>query len=409
MTQDPRQKSGLRLALGLLVVLGLVAVPSALAVGTPAAQPAAPDITWTAVENSPGVYWYTVDFPTPDIGYAVGGPDWNVNNGIGVVSIGKTTDGGLTWNVNTVPNTNRFMRGLDCVDANNCWIAGASSPRILRTSNGGSSWQESFVNADWTGWLWSTGWTGVGTTIMIGTTGYADEPGRRANFLRSTNGVNFYAEIANDPREFVVYDFSCPTPGVCYAAAKQTAFFTVDNGDNWIRRAAPAVRFYGIWCTNAVFCWMAGGSNNSTSDGVIHIYRSVDGGLNWQQASATPLTGNRPRLYNIQMVDALHGYAVGCVNAPDAVLEACQGNGLIMRTDDGVNWVQIQSPTNVDIMDLHVVSMDELIVVDWSGKIWRGTSGPPPTPTNTPSPYDVNGDGVVDILDIGLVAAHWEE
>ena len=51
--------------------------------------------------------------------------------------------------------------------------------------------------------------------------------------------------------------------------------------------------------------------------------------------------------------------------------------------------------------------MDELILVDWSGKIWRGTSAPP-TPTPTPNPYDVNQDGVVNIQDIILVSSHWE-
>ncbi|MCB0003072.1 MAG: hypothetical protein KDI07_02140 [Anaerolineae bacterium] len=377
-----------------LILIAVLAVPASAAL-LPAApslsNPAAPvyqsgELTWTQVQDSPGVYWYSVVFPTASIGYAVGGPDWNVNSGIGTVKIAKTTDGGQTWTVNTVPNTNRFMRGLTCSDENNCWMSGASSPRILRTTNGGATWTEAYINADWTGWLWSAGWTGVDNTVMIGTTGYADEPGRRANMLRSTNGQNFYAEIANDPREFVVYDFSCPTPGICYSAAKQTAFYSSDNGDNWVRRPAPVVRFFGIWCTDNNTCWMAGGSNSNTTDGVIQIFRSGDGGFNWQQASATPLSGNRPRLYNIQMVDPQHGYAVGCVNAPDAIQEVCQGNGLLMRTTDGFSWQQMASPTNADIMDLWVHDMDNVIMVDFAGRIWRGTGAPTPTPTSTSTP-----------------------
>ncbi|MEZ4766911.1 MAG: hypothetical protein R2844_00590 [Caldilineales bacterium] len=379
------------LPLALIVILAVPASAALLPASPSISQPAAPDyqtgnLTWTQVQNSPGVYWYTLDFPTPSIGYAIGGPDWNVNNGIGTVSIGKTTDGGQTWTVSTVPNTNRFMRGLTCKDADNCWIAGASSPRIQRTTNGGATWTEAFNNADWTGWLWSAGWTGIDTTVMIGTTGYADEPGRRANFLRSTNGVNFYGEVANDPREFVVYDFSCPTPGLCYAAAKQSAFFSSDNGDNWVRRAAPIVRFYGISCVDNNTCWMAGGSNGNTTDGSIQIYRSGDGGFNWQQASANPLSGNRPRFYDIEMVDAQHGYATGCTNAPDAILEECDGGGLLMRTVDGVTWQQITSPTNADIMDLWVHDMDNVILVDFAGHIWRGTGAPTPTPTSTSTP-----------------------
>ena len=174
------------------------------------------------------MYWYTLDFPTPNVGYAIGGPDWNdPSSGVGPVTLAKTTDGGQTWTSSIVPNTNRFMRGLTCTDANHCWIAGASSPRIQYTANGGASWSPgTIVNNVWTPWLWSAGWTGSGTTILAGTTGYSDEPGRRANILRATDGVNFNAVVANDPREFVVYDFSCPVPGTCFAAAKQTVFYT---------------------------------------------------------------------------------------------------------------------------------------------------------------------------------------
>lgn len=112
------------------------------------------------------------------------------------------------------------------------------------------------------------------------------------------------------------------------------------------------------------------------------------------------------------MVDSQHGYAVGCTNAPDVVLETCTGQGLLLRTDDGVTWQQVALPTSADIMDLYVHSMDEVIIADWSGKIWRGMAGTPPTPTPTatptappgPNPYDVNNDGVVDIQDVMLVA-----
>ena len=419
-TQPKRIARKGRLALGVLLVVALVGATSVLALAkpSPAAQPDTPTISWQIVHNMPGVYWYTLDFPTPSVGYALGGADWNdPSSGVGPVTLAKTTDGGQTWTSSVIPNTNRFMRGLDCSDATHCWIAGASSPRIQYTANGGTSWSPgTIVNNVWTPWLWSAGWTGSGTTIFAGTTGYSDEPGRRANILRATDGVNFNAVVANDPREFVVYDFSCPVPGTCFAAAKQTVFVTTDNGATLIRRALPVGRYYGIWCTNANTCWEVGGNNSATSDGVFYIYRTVDAGQTWQIASSAPLSGNRPRLWNVQMVDAQHGYAVGCTNAADPILETCTGQGLLLRTDDGVTWQTVPSPTTADIMDLRVVSMDELILVDWSGKIWRGTSAPPTptptptptaTPTATPNPYDVNRDGVVDIQDVMLVAAAW--
>lgn len=412
-----RNAHPLRLALGLLLATLLAAAGGGLLLTTPsAAQPEIPTLDWTQVHNAPGVYWYTVVFPTPLVGYALGGPDWNVNEGIGPSTLAKTTDGGQTWTNIAVPGTNRFMRGLACIDANRCWLIGANSPRIRYTLDGGATWASgAIVNNVWSGWLWSAGYSGVGTTIFAGTTGYANEPGRMANLLRAADGVNFNAVVANDPREFVIYDFSCPSPGVCYTAAKQTAFYTADNGVTLIRRAAPSARYYGIWCTTNSTCWLAGGSN-SGADSTVHIQRTIDGGLNWQLASIAAISG-RPRLWNIQMVDSQHGYAVGCTNASDAVLEVCNGQALLLRTDDGVTWQQVASPTGADIMDLYVHSMDDVIIADWSGKIWRGVSGTPPptatptptaTPVATPNPYDVNNDGVVDIQDIMLVAAHWQ-
>jgi photosystem II stability/assembly factor-like uncharacterized protein len=342
-------------------------------------------LDWELVQSNPGVFWYTLVFPTPNVGYALGGPDWNVNNGEGQVSLGKTIDGGQTWTVDPVAGTNRFKRGLACSDPETCWIAGASVPRILRTIDGGDAWTAAVVDADWTGWLWSAGWTGVDTTVLVGTSGYADQPGRRANFLRSTDGTIFSAEIANDPREIDVYDFSCPTPGVCYAAAQETAFYSADNGNTWIRKGAPAARFYGVWCTDNDTCWLVGGSEDDTTDGVIHIYRSRDGGDTWEPANAPPQTGHRPRLFNVQMVDASHGYAVGCIDAPDELTEECQGSGLLMRTVDGFSWHRVTSPTDADIMDLWVHNMDEVILLDHVGRIWRGTGLPTPTPSATPT------------------------
>jgi len=348
----------------------------------------ASNLTWTQVHSAPGVFWYTVDFPTPLVGYALGGPDWNTTSGgTGAVTVAKTTDGGHTWTNIPVPGTNRFMRGLTCIDANRCWIIGASSPRILYTTNGGASWAPgTIVNNAWSGWLWSAGYSGVDTTIFAGTTGYANEPGRMANVLRSTDGVNFNAVVANDPREFVIYDFSCPSPGVCYAAAKNTAFYTANNGATWLRRVVPTGRYYGVSCSDNLSCWQVGAADGSSNTGAYYIFRTQDGGLVWQQASAIPAGSGRPRFWGIDMVDGQNGYAVGCNNVPDPILETCSGQGLLMRTTDGVTWQQVASPSTADLMDVYALSMDEVIVIDWSGKIWRGAGAPTPTPTATNTP-----------------------
>ena len=394
-----------------VLLIAVLAVPVSAAVSTksdrpaPAAAPVAQGggLTWTQVVNQPGLYWYTVYFPTPSVGYALGGPDWNVNDGIGPAYLGKTTDGGTTWTVNQIPNTNRFMRGLVCTDANTCWISGASTNKIMYTTNGGTSWQNGIIaNNAWNGWLWSAGWTGTGTTILTGTTGYCPDgdpdpncPNRKANILRSSDGALFFPKAADDPREYVVYDFHCPVPGTCYTAAKSTSFYSGDNGNTWFRKVLPLGRYFGIWCTSATTCWEVGGTNGGANDGVFMIFRTTDGGASWQQQPSTPLPNGRPRFYNVQMVDAQNGYAVGCTKAPDPILEVCEGQGIIVKTTDGLNWQQIQgppdpaSPYTGDIMDLWVHNMNDVVIVDFAGRIFRGSGVPTPTPsptaTNTPT------------------------
>ena len=140
-----KQKRGLWLA-PIVLVLALAAPASAALLPAYLAGPdmLAPGreinvLEWELVQNSPDVFWYTLNFPTPDIGYALGGPDWNFNNGEGPNYLGKTTDGGQTWTVTQLPGTNRFARGLACSDAASCWIAGAGTPRIIRTTDGGAN------------------------------------------------------------------------------------------------------------------------------------------------------------------------------------------------------------------------------------------------------------------------------
>ena len=327
-----------------LILVVALAVPVSASVSQAGSAPAAKaapvlqggnDLDWQMVANAPGIFWYTVYFPTPSVGYALGGPDWNVNDGIGPAYLGKTTDGGTTWTVNQIANTNRFMRGLVCTDISHCWISGASTNKIMFTADGGATWQNGIIaNNAWNGWLWSAGWTGTGTTVLTGTTGYCPDgdpdpncPNRKANILRSTDGTLFFPKVADDPREFVVFDFSCPVAGTCYAAAKQTAFYSGDNGNTWFRKVVPLGRYFGIWCTDANTCWEVGANNGATTDGLFLIYRTIDGGQNWQQASGGIAGGNRPRFYNVQMADSQHGYAVGCSNAPDPIQRSAQGQG----------------------------------------------------------------------------------
>lgn len=376
----------------LIAPLSLLATPHTPSLASGLAQTT--ELTWTEVHSSPGVYWYTLSFPTNQVGYVSGGQDWNVNDGRGQVTIAKTTDGGLTWSTSKVDSTQYFMRGLACKDANTCWLTGGSSPRIRRTVDGGQTWLDAYDRYGYRGWTWSAGYTGTGNTVLIGTSGYfAYDPNdpnsinREANYLRSIDGISF-DRVVTDQNSLVQWDFACPSPGVCYTPSKGRAYFTSNDGVSWVRRSAPEAYlsdyFYGIDCTDNNTCWMVGQRGR--------LLITYNGGASWQYANVSYTTPT-PRFWHVDMIDAQHGYAVGCDNATlkpqsrsDPPENICTGQGMIYRTDDGMNWRRIPAPTTADIMDIHAFSMDEVIIVDWAGKIWRSSVPPTPTPTNTPSP-----------------------
>ncbi len=374
----------LALALALPIGAGLLPTASgATSLAAPAAQ-VGTDLTWELVFNQPGLYFQTIAFPTASTGYALGGPDWyNGTLGNGPSYIVKTTNGGATWTARQIPNTTRFQRGLACKDENNCWIAGGRAggqPLAQYTTDGGATWAPIVNNADWTGYLWSAGYTGNATTVLLGTTGYYDEPGRRASFLRSTNGVTFNAVVASG--EFQKWDFSCPAPGICFTAAKNSMYATTNDGASWSRRVPPSALYYGVSCTSTSTCWEAGEWGK--------IVFTTDAGSTWGSAVVQNLPGGRPRFWDVEMFDSSRGFAVGCTNA-SSDNDKCLGEGMIYRTDNGATWSRIAAPAPAgqapaDIMDVHIVSMNEIFVLDYAGRIWRGSSGPTPTPTATNTP-----------------------
>lgn len=398
ITQHARWLLPLLLVISLAIPAGNALLPASLrSVSEAAPAQQTSSLSWEMVKDAPGVFWYTVDFPTPNVGYAIGGADWNVNGGSGPVTFGKTTDGGRTWTTKVISGPNRFMRGLTCKDANTCWIAGSSNPRIWRTVNGGDTWTQANLVYPYASWLWSAGYTGNGTTVLAGPTGYfadvppGSAPNRLANFMRSTDGQNFTNVIA-DQAGLVQWDFACPDPGICYSASKERAYRTANDGVTWTKYNVPfaiGTRYYGIECASTNTCWLAGAKNDSLASIIV---MTQSGGASWSPSNIVATVGSRPRLWDIAMVDAQHGYAVGCTNTATDASEACVngGQGLLLRTTDGINWQEIPAPSSADLMDVYAFSMDEVIVLDWSGKIWRGTGAPTPTPTSTSTPTATN-------------------
>jgi photosystem II stability/assembly factor-like uncharacterized protein len=354
------------------------ATPTATSTATPTATPTAtatatvvfPTVNgWEKIITQPGVYWRDLHFTDRQTGYAVGGPgpEWSAT---GAATLIKTTNGGLAWTPQLLPSTS-WMDGLDCKDANNCWVAGRLGS-ILRTTDGGASWKNGVNTSSWNRYLISAKWTGVDDTVLIGSSS--------GRVLRATDGLNFAAQDTGSGSD--QWDFACPIAGTCLGASGgDGVILTTDNGVSWIRQAVSYdnTAYLGIACTDANTCWAAGTNGR--------IMFTNNRGTTWQrQGLSIPA---QVKFNRIRMLDGQHGYAVGCTNY-DPVSDTCPGTGGVYRTTDGVTWTPLQSFATSDLMDLYIFSMDDVYAIEWEGTLWHYNGKAPlltatPIPTATPT------------------------
>ncbi len=339
------------------------------------------ELSFTVPKAPPSLKVWWIDFPSRNVGYAVGGPEWTESSGTAFIY--KTTDGGRTWTEVEHPATaNRaFLSSVDCKDENTCWVVGRFAT-IMRTTNGGASWQKSPRPTDrygnpYGGFLYSVRWTGTGNTVLVGTT---------LNFiLRSTDGYNFGpVPVTNN---FVVRDIECPTTSVCFAAAKGRLYYSWDGGAHWGMKAwytdqqllaldpKADVRYaYGISFVDKDTGWIVAtledpGPNDSPGI-ILKISNATSSSPKFELQAKVPVA-----LERVQMVNDRLGYAIGW-------------EGHIYRTTDGQTWQRMDGPpTTANLMSLYVFGEDDLWVGDDQGHIWHygGGSGQP-LPTSTPVP-----------------------
>ena len=389
MFRKPKTSARLRpwwlalvMALVLLAPVGLTLAqgsdqPGRSAAAGSGAAVTAGDLTWKSVFTLNNRKFWNLEFVGRNVAYAVAANGWD---GPHVPpTLAKSTDGGVTWATSQLPSAS-WLAGLDCKDANTCWLAGRSGTN-LKTTDGGKSWKalgNSYydnvtdpANPVWktySGWEYTVALTGVGDSLVVGVT--CSVPA----FLRSTDGGATRLIGVNDSTCAVKNDLSCPTPGVCYAAAKLGRIYaTSNNGVSWSRRPSGASNWLlGVDCTSQNTCWAVG------AGGV--IWQTTNGFSTFQRQQAD--IPAQVKFQKIDMLDARHGYAVGCSNIQTSD-NTCPGGGAIYRTDDGQTWTKLPVFTTTEITDVHVHSMDDVFVIDWGGKIWHGTAGDPPTSTPT--------------------------
>lgn len=248
--------------------------------------------TWSIVgeDNVPAALFHT-DFINDNVGFAVG--EYG--------TILKTIDGGVNW---TVKNpTTKHLRGVDFVDLNTGYVVGESGI-ILKTSDGGDTWQTQQCNCS----VFITQELSE-VQFLNALTGYAVG----AALVKTVDGGTTWTELSSLSTYLATVFFIDANTG--YVAGQLKIFKTTDGGNNWTQvHNTISTGLYSIFFPSPSIGYVSGSGA---------IYKSVDSGNNWNKESVSL----QPNLNGIFMIDDLKGIVVG---AQGRILKTTQGGQTVI-------------------------------------------------------------------------------
>jgi photosystem II stability/assembly factor-like uncharacterized protein len=298
-------------------------------------------VTWTQVQPmGSGILLNDVE--------AVDPTTWFYGGSSGTLA--RSTDGGLTWTSITSGSTNT-TNAIDAVDALVAFSANDGG-EIARTTDGGGHWVRTTVGGfDANGEILdvdfvdpTTGWA-VGSNDHFGGSdgriSRSDDGGLTWTLQLSAPSASFSSIAAVDSQ----------TAFVTSSWGASTVIRTMDGGLNWLDASPPSGSFRAICFVDALTGWVAG-------DG---IYKTTDGGMSWVQQHTGGAT-----LAEISFADALNGWASGYANT------------LLHTRNGGQTWTPQSvpgAPSLTAFMGVSAVSPTEAWIAGWYGFVAGTTDG----------------------------------
>jgi len=256
----------------------------------------------------------------------------------------RTSDGGTTWQKLTVTTDTVDFRDIDAINAETAYvlsIGNGPDSRIYKTSDAGATWTLQFKNENPKAFLDAMSFWDANHGIVFG-----DSINGQIDILLTKNGGHTWSRLssANLPP-------ALPSEGAFAASGTNIAVFSKSHA--WIG---------------------TGGAAKS------RVLRTSDGGRTWQVADTPIAAGQSSGIFSIAFRDPKHGVIVG----GDYKKEKEAVNNLAFTSDGGATWTLAKGLSGFRSVVAYVPGTKILVAIgpagsDFSiddGQTWKPVDGP---------------------------------
>lgn len=258
----------------------------------------------------------------------------------------RTTDGGATWQKLTVTPDALDFRDVDAIDEQTAYVLSIGTgpvSRIYKTTDGGLTWSLQFKNEDPKAFLDAMTFWDARHGLVFG-----DSIDGHFDILITENGGQTWSRVASDK-----LPPSLPNEGAFAASGTNIAVSGMNNA------------------------WIGTGAASKA-----RVLRTSDRGRTWQVADTPLAAGASTGIFSIAFRDAKHGVIVG----GDYTKEKEATNNLAFTTDGGATWKLSSGLTGFRSVVAYVPGTKTPTIVaigpsgaDYStddGRTWKAIEGP---------------------------------
>ncbi|HEY0765951.1 MAG TPA: YCF48-related protein [Pyrinomonadaceae bacterium] len=256
----------------------------------------------------------------------------------------RTVDGGQSWQKLKVTDETLDFRDVDAIDAQTAYIlsiGNGPASRIYKTTDAGKTWKLQFKNDDEKAFLDAMSFWDANHGVVFG-----DSINKQFYILTTADGGNTWSRV--------------PPENLPPAQENEGAFAA--SGTN--------IALFG-----KSHAWI--GTGAAAKSRVLH---AADGGRTWQVADTPIASGSSSGIFSIAFRDAKHGIIAG----GDYRKESEAINNLAITNDGGVTWTLVKGLSGFRSVIKYVPGTKTLIAVgpsggDYStddGRTWTTISGP---------------------------------